>query len=420
MKADGPLPSRVRRRLPAATPAICAQVAQAGGGFLVQVLAARELGADGFAVFAFLYGAMIMATALTSGLIGDSLTVLDRHDPEVRAALFRLGMLTIVLAAVVGYAVGALTDLGHTGSVLFALATATYMLADIARRILMSCLRFWNLVLIDAAGLVTAIVVIGIVITTGGGIDGFLAGIVVWQVVVVVLATVCLPTAERVLPPRRSGALAIVLRFGIWRALQQFVRPTMLNAGRWIVLIAAGQAAVGQLEAARVYVAPAMLLVQGVGSYLLASYAADEHRPTQDLLARADRAAGGLLLSSTAAAILAAAAIPLIGPLITAGAFELSVVAVIGWAVYAASCAAVLPYGTLAAVRRRQGAVLGLRIADSVFSLALVGVVVWVLNANPSWTPMLLSVGSFIGGALSRLLLLRPLVRAELPAGKPS
>ena len=52
----------------------------------------------------------------------------------------------------------------------------------------------------------------------------------------------------------------------------------------------------------------------------------------------------------------------------------LTVTAVIGWCAYAVSVAAVTPYGALAAVQRRQAAVLGLRTADSVLSLSAVAV----------------------------------------------
>ena len=328
-------PGARRRRLPTATGAVAAQAAQAGGGFLVQVLAARELGADGFAAFAFMYGAMIMATALSSGLVGDSLTVLDRHDPEVRAALRNLAVLTVLLAAVTGYlAVTMLDAVDGRTALVFAMATTAFMVADVARRVLMANLRFWHLVAVDGTGLLAALAVIGLAVGPDGDADvgAFLAAVAAGQLCVALLALVCFPASERVAGPLRWGALGTVLGFGAWRAAQQFVRPSMLNAARWLVLLAAGQAAVGELEAARVYVAPAMLLVQGVGGYLLASYAVDRDRPTSVLLDRADRAATVLLLGSGAMAVVAAVTLPALGPVITAGAYDLSLLAVVGWA----------------------------------------------------------------------------------------
>jgi hypothetical protein len=191
------------------------------------------------------------------------------------------------------------------------------------------------------------------------------------QATACLVALTGLPRAERALPRRHRGGLRAVLGFGGWRAVQQFVRPTMLNAARWLVLVAAGAAAVGQLEAARLFVAPAMLLVQGVGSYLFASYAADREVPPGLLLVRADRAAGVMLGGTLVGTIGAAAVVPSLGGFVAPG-YTLSTAAILGWGAYAASCAAVLPYGSLAAVHGRQAAVLALRIADSALCLAMV------------------------------------------------
>ena len=188
--------------------------------------------------------------------------------------------------------------------------------------------------------------------------------------------------------------------------MQQFLRPTTLNLSRLLVLVAAGTAAVGTLEAARVLVAPAMLLVQGLGSYLFASYAADRDRTTASLRRRADRAAAVMVVGAASVGVAVAVLLPFLEVLISAGAFELGVVSVLGWACYAASCAAVMPYGSLAAVRGRQLAVLVLRLVDSLFSLALVAVLVVVVGVDTQLTPWLLSAGAFVGGILCRQLLL--------------
>ncbi|HJX42977.1 MAG TPA: hypothetical protein VJ352_04820, partial [Geodermatophilus sp.] len=69
------------------TGALAGQVTQAVAGLALQVTAARELGAGGLAVFSLAYGAIVLVTAVCSGLVGDSLTVLDRTRPGVRAGL---------------------------------------------------------------------------------------------------------------------------------------------------------------------------------------------------------------------------------------------------------------------------------------------------------------------------------------------
>ena len=394
-------------RLPALG-ALVAQVVQALANFVVQVFAARELGASGVGTFAFLFGTLVMATALSSGLVGDSLTVLDRHEPAVRAALWRIAWSVVGMSSVVAFALGTGSELSLAASILFATSVATYMLADIARRVLMARLQFWSMVVTDGVALLAT----GAVLATSWlqgelRLEHFLAALTVGQLTAIVVAFVQLPTHERRRPPSGWGDWRAVLDYGTWRALQQFLRPTTLNLARLVVLLAAGTAAVGVLEVARVMVAPAMLLVQGFGSYLFASYAVDRATPTAELRRRADRAATVMLVGAVVAGAAAAVALPMLEELVSGGAFDVSVVAVTGWACYAASCAAMMPYGSLAAVRGRQLAVLLVRLVDSLLSLLLVLVLVLLAGVDPQVTPWILSAGAFVGGALCRQVLLR-------------
>ncbi|GAA5109375.1 hypothetical protein GCM10023339_09370 [Alloalcanivorax gelatiniphagus] len=394
-----------RSRLPALG-ALVAQVAQALANFVVQVVAARELGASGVGTFALLFGTIVMVTAVSSGLVGDSLTVLDRHEQAVRSALWRITWTLVAAAAVLALLVGC-SVLSVPAGVLFATSVATYVVADLARRVLMARLEFWLLVVTDGAALlVTAGVLVAGSVTGDLRLEHFLAALTAGQLTAAVVATRLLPPHERLRPPSGWGDWRAVLGYGSWRAVQQFVRPTTLNAARWLVLVAAGTAAVGVLEVTRVLVAPAMLLVQGVGSYLFASYASDRDRPTAQLRARADRAAAVMLVGAAAVGAVVAVSLPLLEDLVTDGSFELSVVAVLGWSCYAASCAAVMPYGSLAAVRGRQAAVLLVRLVDSVLSLLLVAVLLLGLGVDAQVTPWLLSAGAFFGGLLCRQVLL--------------
>jgi O-antigen/teichoic acid export membrane protein len=398
-----------RTRLPPAAGAVGAQATLALGSFTLQLLAARALGAEGLGVFALLLGSAVIATSVSSGLVGDSLTVLDRHDPVIRAALARLALTVVVGAAATAFAFAwTLGSLPLRTAVLFAAATGAFMTADLLRRTLMACQRYWRLVVVDSCAFAAALALLGILSEGRLTVDSFLSALLVGQVVACVAAVRSLPRAERRLPARRRGGMRAVLSFGSWRAVQQFVRPTTLNLVRWLVLLTAGQAAVGELEAARLLAAPAMLFVQGVGVYLFSSYAAGRDEPMSALLRRADRGAAVLLTACAVVAVAATAGTPLLGPFLTGDRFELAPLAVLGWAVYAASCAVVLPYGTLAAVRGDQAKVFGLRVLDSLTGLGAIAVALLWLGL-PVWAaPWLLSAGSVAAGVVCRQRLIVP------------
>ena len=379
------------------------------GSFVLQVWASRELGAVGLGTFALLFGSIVIATSLTTGLIGDTLIVLDRHNPEIRTALFRLALLLTGALVLLGFGLAA-ARVPVSTALLFAGAMTAYVLADLARRLLMATLRFWTLILVDSLGFVAMVAVLGLAYLRGPlGLNHFLAALAVGQTVACLTGLSRLEPVERSRPHRGWGQWRAVLRYGAWRAAQQFVRPTMLNGARWVVLITAGAAAVGELEAARVFVAPAALLVQGFGSYLFSSYAADRAEGNAPLLRRADRSAAVMLVGSVLIGGAAGLLLPVLGDLLTAGKFELNLIAVLGWACYAASCAAVLPYGSLAAVIGKQQWVLAIRLLDSVVSLTIVAVLLLLLDVGSEWMPWLLSLGSFLGGLMCR----RIIVKAE-------
>ena len=79
--------------------AVIAQAAQAGIGLLLQILVARLLGIDEYGRFAILYGVVIVATAVVTGLIGDSLVVLERSQRAIRAGLQAMLLITSAVLA---------------------------------------------------------------------------------------------------------------------------------------------------------------------------------------------------------------------------------------------------------------------------------------------------------------------------------
>jgi O-antigen/teichoic acid export membrane protein len=395
--------------------AVAGQLSQAFASFVLQVIAARTLGASGLGVFALLYGLLLVSTAVSSGLVGDSLTVLDRGEPEVRSALLSWGAIVCGLAGVLGGLVFWLSGIiSGLAAFLFALTVATFMVESLLRRLLMATMRFWYLVVVDLVGLAFSLAVLGVWQATGTvSLDALLVAWVSGQVVGSIAAVWCLPKTERHLGPWRRPAMGRVAAFGSWRAAQQSIRPSTLAAARFLLTIAVGQALFGQLEAARVYMAPALLVVGGLGSYLFSSYALKKTSTVSALIRRADRAAGAMLIVTLAMAGLATIASPWAGSLVTGSSFSMVPLAVFGWGVYAASSAAVMPYASLAAIRGRQRVVMLVRTTDAVLSLAVLCLLIFPGQMEISWAPYELAAGSFLGAALIRRFVLVPLRSSE-------
>jgi hypothetical protein len=206
------------------------------------------------------------------------------------------------------------------------------------------------------------------------------------------------------------------IRFGAWRAAQQTVRPATLAATRTLIVVGLSTAAFGRLEAARVYTAPAMLVVNGIGGFLFASYAADRHRGLRTLIRRADIGVAmllpGVLLVGVAAVLLN----PWLGPLISGNDFALAPVAVFGWALYAAVSSAVTAYGMLAAVAGRHVIVFLLRFVEMGISCAAVAVAVFVMHLSATWMPYALTFGAAGYALIVRQQLLVPHARREVRA----
>ncbi|SOE01058.1 hypothetical protein [Blastococcus haudaquaticus] len=393
------------------TAAVAGQVTQAAAGLVLQVAAARSLGASGFGAFAVAYGAIVLATAVCSGLVGDSLTVLDRREPGVRAALHGWTVVVSAGAGVLGVLATVLTDLGGTGTgLLLGLATAAFIVEDTLRRLLMATGRFWSLSAVDGTSLVLALSTLAGLASLGElTFPSFVVALLVGQVGASVTAYVLLPASERPHGPWRRPAWAEVFAFGSWRAATQTIRPALMTALRLLVVATAGVAAYGPIEAARVYTAPTLVLVGGLGSFLLPHFVALRGRPVAHSLRVADRAALGL---AVAVALIGAAALlvlPFLGPVITGGDYGVPAAAVAGWSAYAVASALLLPYGAMASAHREQARVLGLRTLE-LLSLAAVLVLVLTHPSHAAWAPLALAIGPLLAAAAVRRRVLRPLV----------
>ena len=399
---------------------VAAQCSQAGASFLLQILAVRLLGLEGLGVFAALYGIIIVVTGVSTGFVGDSLTVLDRYAPRVRAGLqsWWLGLSSgLGLLVAVGAWVTGLTD--RSTAVVFGAATTFFLLEDALRRLLMANLRFWTLVLVDLSGLFTAVVTIFVVASSGAfRVVDLLLALAFGQAVAGVVAIALLPRSERHLAPWRSADLRLVGNYGANRAAQLSLRPGLQAATRLLGLALVSAAAVGELEAARVYMAPTLIVIGGLVSVLFAQYAAAKQERLAGLIKVADRHA--LLLGAGAALLCGAcaAALPWLGPLLTADEFALPTLGLVGWSLRTLAFAGAMPYMSLAAVRGMQRITLLITLTE--FCIVLVAVTLLLtLGASILWVPFLLAGGSTATAVVvrARVLPLRRTREEELARG---
>lgn len=395
-----------------ATGALTAQGTQAVAGLALQVAAVRELGAAGLAAFSLAYGAIVLATAVCSGLVGDSLTVLDRHAPGIRAGLHVSAVLVSGAAAVVGGALALLTAVVPlwAGSLL-GLATAAFIVEDTLRRLLMASGRFWSLPVVDVTSLGAALAVL-----VTAGLSGrltlatFVVALLVGQSAAALVAWLLLPPGERPRGPWRRPDLRAVASFGAYRAAAQTIRPALLTLLRLVVVTVAGAAAYGPLEAARVYTAPTLVLVAGMGSFLLPHFVALRSRGAAAGLRSADRAAIGLAVAVTTIGVVAVLALPWLGPLLTGGGYAVPGTAVAGWTAYAVAGAVLLPYAALASVHGEQRRVLVLRALEFA-APAVVLPLVLLADGGPVWAPLALALGPLLAAVAVRRTVVVPFVR---------
>lgn len=411
--SPGPEAGQRRRRLTVRfAGGVAAQGSLALGSFVLQLLAARMLGLEGLGRYAALYALIVLSTAISQGLVGDSLTVLDRSHSRIRAGLQALaGTLALGLGLVAAVGTWASSFLTATEAAVFGTATALFLLQDVLRRLLMATLRFWHLVLVDVVGTSAAISVIIIVGSVTGGISllTLWCALAVGQLLSLVLAAWLLPAGERWLAPLRGADLRSVFGYGGWRVVHHSIRPGSRAVMRLLCVALVGLVAVGELEAARIYMAPAMLVVAGITSVLFAGYATQGEVSLQQMVRRADRTVLLITAAVMVVGVLAVLALPVLGPVLTGGAYVISTPMVIGWAGYAAAVAMGSPYGELAAVRGRQRVVMAIRIGESlVILLAVAGLL--MIKDSVLWVPLLMAGGALLGALVVRTLVLRPMV----------
>ena len=299
--------------------AMVAQVWQAAGSFGLQLLAAWLLGASGLGLLSLCLSIIILATAVTSGMVGDSLVVLDRRSRAIRAGLqFWALVLAVTSFAVTVVALPASGLLTPLEALLMGLALVAFQLEELVRRVFMATMHFWRLVIIDSAAVISAFAVIGIwALIEPVAITTFFIALGIGQLIGIGVGVAMLPASERTLVSLRGAAIKTVAGFGAWRGAQVSIAPLVLTAMRIAVTAAAGAAALGQLEFARIYVAPVLLSVQGLGSYLLSTYVRDKDFALSVLTRRAWKASLGMVTGALVSGAVIVAVAPLVSGVVS-------------------------------------------------------------------------------------------------------
>jgi O-antigen/teichoic acid export membrane protein len=398
---------------------IAAQGMAAAASLLLQIVAARSLGAAGYGTFTILVAGLLLLAGLHGGLVGDTRTVLDRSDPVIRDALAAC-QLTFVVVAMVAAVAGAWAS-GLTsglGSLLFGALTAAWLFEDAGRRLLMTRLEFWRLVLNDTIYLAATVAALVLLRLRTGEVtlEILLASMTVGALASVVDAAWAIPTDELRFGRATGEGLRSMARFAVWRSAHAGIRPLATLLLRTIVSALASTAALGRLEVARLAVAPVMILINGWSSVLLPRFSrrhrsspqgSDPITVTTYLLVGACVAYGAVVTAGA----------DILMPLLTGGDLEVDRWAVAGWCFFAVAFAAGIPVGTSLLARQQSRVVFRLRMLDSAVGLAVAAALVaWL---GPGSAPYGLALGATLGAALMWSAAARTQRAAHRPAGTP-
>jgi O-antigen/teichoic acid export membrane protein len=366
-----------------ASSAVISQGITALASLVMQLLAARTLGAGGYGSFALCTAVLVAVTAFYTGWVGDSLTVLDRFDRTVRPAL----VFSFLCGCVAGFIVGVLFFGWFLGMLI-----CCWLIEETGRRLLMARREFGKLVANDTMYFVVSLVVVGVfwMLRIPWRVESLLVAMSAGATAAVALALLQLPDKEfAAVRPGMSG-LRTVAGFATWRSAQSALRPASLLLARLLVASFGSLAAVGALEGARVLLAPAQTVVNGAGSFLLPTFAAGG--AGKKLAGRAVWIlVGVVLLVGAVAAVLSE---PLAW-LVTGGRFSLPWLAIVGWTVYLATWAATLPYVSELVAQKRSREVFIVRIVDSALGAAF-ALLVLALGFGFEWVPWVMSIGGLV------------------------
>ncbi|RFS84685.1 hypothetical protein D0T12_14185 [Actinomadura spongiicola] len=350
--------------------------------------------------------------------VGDTLTVFDRFDPRVRGALLLSVAGTVGAGAAAGAVVAASMRLAGLRTIgLFTLLVALWLLNETGRRIFTARMEFWRLAVNDTCYLVVTLATLGAVLGLGSAatVELLLAAMCAGCVASIVLSRLCLPRREYRLAPLRGTALREVTEFAVWRSVQAGLRPGSLLLARVLIAAFASTAVLAGIEAARLLLAPALTVVNGVGGFLLPKFAEAERAGRPMRARRAVRVCAPMALVALLMSVAGILLVDWLGPVVTGGEFRIDRVAVVGWGVYAVCFACTLPFASLATARKLSRSVFLVRGVESAGGLVVLLALMIIDPGHAALAPYCLGAG----GLVSAVLLWRMLRRDDPPRRTP-
>lgn len=372
---DHPPTSAVRRLAGSSTgnarAAVISQGIQAAASLGLQLLVLSRLGNAGLGRFSLLVaGVLVTFTAVHTGWIGDALPVFDRTHPPMRRALAISQWVSGALALVVGFTSAVLlADRPATSAALFAVTLLAWTVEETGRRLFMARLEFWGLVRNDvvylaAAGLTTAIAIVANRVT----IDTMLVAMLVGASASIVDGRRQLPAAEFDMSVRGPNDLRALANFSVWRAGQIGVRPLSMTAVRVLIKSTTSAAGLGMFESGRLILAPIFTAANGIGSFLLPTFArkVDDDRETMRMVIKV--AVGGMLVTALYGTTAALGA-PFLNSRFDSANFSSRLI--FAWTIYAMAYFANIPFANALVARHRSKDVFRARCIDGVVGVAL-------------------------------------------------
>lgn len=395
---------RSTRTARSALGAFASQGLNALSSLVIQVIGARTLGVEGFGHFILIYSILIALTALYTGWVGDSLVVLDRADPRVRAGIAASICAWTLAAAATGITCGLLIGTTWIITLEIAALLIVWLLEETGRRIYTARRRYWGLTANDL--LYNAVALCGIALVEDGGanltLETLLLCMIAGSTVAGLASALSLPRAETRLPRPSRESFREIAAFGAWRSFNVGIRPLGLFLARSTAIAVYGAASLSSIQAAWLLLAPAMVLVNGAGMFLLPFL---KERELSDSGLRLSTLRTPIVLLACAAAAWSIVAIAF-SPSLQRVLFSHSEShlhvgrwAVAGWSMYVVALSFAMPLSMALIARRRPRLVARAQLVETAVGLALVGA---SCAFAPYWTlPFAMAAGVATGACVT-------------------